>query len=390
MLDLPLFATNSQLSSARLSRNGTFAKWRPTAFEASNGCRLFIPESLPLKSCHKKNFFEKIDVSKFVIHSVRNCEPLIPCAPILAGPNRTPSDYEDPNPSSSNRFLRDDREYLCLHGRRQILKYYQPALAANPFKMGDESTYAATTAILQCLATSVHVPQQIIQSNQGIKLPGAETPAKLALEREIVALVGRVQNLEAKAITVNHQALPDTPNEIGAPSAFADVLTGGSANRSPKNAASRQQLVNSLLATRDAPIGERPQKFTKLSDEELEALREHVDHQSKELDSQKSELAGVNAQLLQQKQLQEQALNVLEVERVAALERELKKHQQANEAFQKALREIGEIVTAVARGDLSKKVQIHSVEMDPEITTFKRVSRPDFKCIGFVLIAPGH
>jgi osomolarity two-component system sensor histidine kinase NIK1 len=86
--------------------------------------------------------------------------------------------------------------------------------------MGDESTYAATTAILQCLATSVHLPQQNIQSNQGVKLPGADTPAKLDLEREIAALVARVQNLEAKAITVNHQALPDTPNEIGAPSAF--------------------------------------------------------------------------------------------------------------------------------------------------------------------------
>lgn len=239
--------------------------------------------------------------------------------------------------------------------------------------MGDESTYAATSAILQCLATSVHISQANIQSNQCVKLPGADTPAKLNLEREIAALVARVQNLETQVITANHQSLPDTPSEIGAPSAFADVLFGGSANKSPKNAASRQQLVNNLLAARDAPHGERPQKFTKLSSEELEALREHVDHQSKELDSQKSELAGVNARLLQQKQLQEQALNVLEVERVAALERELKKHQQANEAFQKALREIGEIVTAVARGDLSKKVQIHSVEMDPEITTFKRV-----------------
>ena len=236
-----------------------------------------------------------------------------------------------------------------------------------------DDPYEATSAILQCLATNVHVPPTNVQSNQGIRLPGADTVAKLSLEREIAALVTRVQNLEAKVITANHHALPDTPNETGAPSAFADVLTGGSANRSPKSAASRQQLVNSLLATRDAPYGERSPKFTKLSDEELEALREHVDHQSKELDSQRSELAGVNAQLLQQKQLQEKALNVLEVERVAALERELKKHQQANEAFQKALREIGEIVTAVARGDLSKKVQIHSVEMDPEITTFKRV-----------------
>jgi osomolarity two-component system sensor histidine kinase NIK1 len=237
--------------------------------------------------------------------------------------------------------------------------------------MGDDSTLAATTAILRCLAVSGSVPQPNIQSNQGVKLPGPDTPSKHELEREIAALVARVQNLEAKA---NNQAQSDTPNEIGAPSAFADVLTGGGGNRNARKAASRQQLVNSLLASRDAPAGERPQKYTKLTDEDLETLREHVDDQSKQLDSQKSELAMVNTQLLHQKQLQEKALNVLKVERVAALERELKKHQQANEAFQKALREIGEIITAVARGDLSKKVQIHSVEMDPEITTFKRVS----------------
>jgi len=240
-----------------------------------------------------------------------------------------------------------------------------------------ESTFEATTAILQCLATSIDVaPNANIHSNQGVKLPGENSAAKTALEQEIGALVARIQRLEAKASTVNNQTLPDTPSETGVPSAFADVLTGSQA-RSTKyatsNAATRQQLVNSLLASRDAPSGERPQKYTKLSEEELEALREHVDDQSKQLHNQQSELEGVNAQLLEQKQRQEQALNVLEVERVAALERELKKHQQANEAFQKALREIGEIVTAVARGDLSKKVQIHSVEIDPEITTFKRV-----------------
>lgn len=249
--------------------------------------------------------------------------------------------------------------------------------------MADDATFAAASSILQCLATSVNVSQSAIHSTQGVKLPGANTAEKQNLEREIAALVARVQTLEAKAITVNHQTLPDTPNEIGAPSAFADVLTGGGSSRG-KSAAARQQLVQSLLASRDAATGERPQKFTKLSDEELEALREHVDDQSKQLDDQKTKLASVNDQLLQQKQLQEQALNVLEVERVAALERELKKHQQANEAFQKALREIGEIVTAVARGDLSKKVQIHSVEMDPEITTFKRVS---FEFLAVIFLA---
>ena len=236
-------------------------------------------------------------------------------------------------------------------------------------------TIEGTSTILQVLAQNISLSEVTSPANHGVKLPGEDTPAKLALERDLAALISRIQALEAKAITVNHQTLPDTPNEIGAPSAFADVLTGGVSARgtSAKSAAARQQLVNSLLAAREAPTGERPAKFTKVSDEELEALREHVDDQTKQLDSQKHELASVNDQLLQQKQLQEQALNILEVERVAALERELKKHQQANEAFQKALREIGEIVTAVAKGDLSKKVQIHSVEMDPEITTFKRV-----------------
>ncbi|KAH8602669.1 hypothetical protein B0O99DRAFT_6044 [Bisporella sp. PMI_857] len=235
-------------------------------------------------------------------------------------------------------------------------------------------TIEATSSILQVLAQNIPLPPTS-ETIQAIKLPGPDTPEKQALERDLGALIARIQVLETKAITGNAQALPDTPNEIGAPSAFADVLTGGVSARvnSAKSAAARQQLVNSLLAAREAPSGERPAKFTKVSDEELEALREHVDDQTKQLNSQKHELASVNDQLLKQKQRQEDALNVLEVERVAALERELKKHQQANEAFQKALREIGEIVTAVARGDLSKKVQIHSVEMDPEITTFKRV-----------------
>lgn len=53
------------------------------------------------------------------------------------------------------------------------------------------------------------------------------------------------------------------------------------------------------------------------------------------------------------------------------LDRELTKSQNANRAFQKALREIGEVVIAVAQGDLSKKVIVHNQEMDPEIVKFK-------------------
>ena len=251
-----------------------------------------------------------------------------------------------------------------------------------------DSTLAATCSILQCLATNIAPPRPAFQSNQGVRLPGVDSPAKVALEREIAALVARVQNLEAKATTVNNHTLPDTPNETGAPSAFADVLTGQ--NRTPVKSSPTRP---SSLAARDSTTGERPQKFPRISNDELiETLQQQIDDQAKQIQKGKMEQDAIHAQMMQQAQQQEKAINQYEVERVATLERELKKHQQANEAFQKALREIGEIITAVARGDLSKKVQIHSVEMDPEITTFKRViiCRVGSTLYGLLTRSPGY
>lgn len=53
------------------------------------------------------------------------------------------------------------------------------------------------------------------------------------------------------------------------------------------------------------------------------------------------------------------------------LSRDLFSARNANRAFQQALSEIGTVVISVAMGDLSKKVQIHSVESDPEILKVK-------------------
>ncbi|CZS91236.1 nik-1 protein (Os-1p protein) [Rhynchosporium agropyri] len=239
--------------------------------------------------------------------------------------------------------------------------------------MADEATLAATCSLLQRLANNV--PQPAIQSNHGLKLPGVDTSSKTALEYEISALVARIQHLEAKANTVNTLNLPDTPNETGAPSAFADVLTGnGSRARSKSSAMKQNNNMNSSLTGRDTATGERPQKLPKLSNDELiETLQQEIVDQAEQIKEGKLKQSAIEARMEEQAQHQQHLINQFEAKRVASLERELKKHQQANEAFQKALREIGEIITAVARGDLSKKVQIHSVEMDPEITTFKRV-----------------
>lgn len=52
-------------------------------------------------------------------------------------------------------------------------------------------------------------------------------------------------------------------------------------------------------------------------------------------------------------------------------EHELEKSKNANKAFQQALSEIGTVVISVAMGDLSKKVEIHTVENDSEILKVK-------------------
>ncbi|KAK0618168.1 hypothetical protein B0T17DRAFT_592035 [Bombardia bombarda] len=224
--------------------------------------------------------------------------------------------------------------------------------------MSDPSSLAVITALVRSLATDpITAPVLNIRANNHVKLPGPSTQEKADLERELAALVLRVQHLESKASASTMTIFPDTPSSNTDNNLYSDErnLTPSSIVRTATKAKYTAALPRNGFI-----------------DEALEGLREHVDDQSKLLDSQRQELAGVNAQLIEQKQLQEKALAIIEQERVATLERELWKHQKANEAFQKALREIGEIVTAVARGDLSKKVRMNTVEMDPEITTFKR------------------
>lgn len=228
--------------------------------------------------------------------------------------------------------------------------------------MVDDAALAAAAEVIASFAADPKSYESPPTPSSPIKLPGRETPAKRKLEIELQKLSLRVGQLENRAAAA--ATFPETPLETN------DSLFGDDTGSSPSSSrpSSRPRNVPAQQGSSDTSHF-MPRQLTK---EALEGLREHVDDQSKLLDSQRQELAGVNAQLLEQKQLQERALEVLETERVATLERELWKHQKANEAFQKALREIGEIVTAVARGDLTMKVRMNTVEMDPEITTFKR------------------
>jgi osomolarity two-component system, sensor histidine kinase NIK1 len=215
------------------------------------------------------------------------------------------------------------------------------------------------------------------------KLAGPRSPAKDNLELELFTLSQRIQYLESRASTAN-QNLPDTPNEFPNPaSPFSR-----SEDYKPQNApttksepcrapgrhgsiSNRSLRVNNLLAARDSRSGE-PDTVRTVTEDDISYLREHVQKQAEQIKSQKETIADISKGLHESDQKAKLAIQKAEAEDVGILERELRKHQQANEAFQKALREIGGIITQVANGDLSMRVQIQAYEMDAEIATFKR------------------
>ncbi|KAL6714083.1 histidine kinase osmosensor [Lecanora helva] len=243
--------------------------------------------------------------------------------------------------------------------------------------MSNQETLLAATNIIHGLAqnfTPSYNPPDFklhtkkTTANGRISLPGPEHAAKESLEDELAALAARIKYLEDKASTVNSHVLPDTPNEVGAPtSPFTNGTSNTVRNGVPRPARqlsgpSRQNHISNLLTSGSLVFTE----------EELHDLRDHVEKQADEIKSQKETVDHVKDQLLEQKAHAEQTFVKVGDMQINSLERELLKHQQANEAFQKALKEIGTIITSVANGDLSQKVQIHAVEMDPEIATFKR------------------
>lgn len=250
----------------------------------------------------------------------------------------------------------------------------------------EEDTLSAVAAFVADLASSInpcHYPGYDAQpkslptgsyESYRLVLPGDESPVKRNLEEELSALAARVRYLEDKASTLNNHALPDTPSENGAPTspfgsngsngAVFSGRNGSAVQLRQGSGAARNNHVFNLLAVRT--------NGRTFSAEDLGHLHEHVERQAEEIKSQRITILSVGEQLHEEQVKAARTLDKVENEDISRLQRELLKHQQANEAFQKALKEIGSIITNVAQGDLSHKVQIHAIEMDPEIATFKR------------------
>jgi osomolarity two-component system sensor histidine kinase NIK1 len=209
-----------------------------------------------------------------------------------------------------------------------------------------------------------------------IVLDGSPSEEKADLERELTALQARIDYLEAKAKVVDSHTFPMTPGEPTTsqfvyPNSAPD-RSGDESSEQPARRESRDRAtwVNNWLASRETN-GTQDVPAAALTEEQLNYLRDHLNKQADQIKNQREHIDNLSAEV--NKQLNNQSLAFEHgIEDIGALKRELGKHQQANLAFQKALREIGNIVTAVAMGDLSKKVLIHAKEMDPEIMNFKR------------------
>jgi len=212
-----------------------------------------------------------------------------------------------------------------------------------------------------------------------VSLAGPECAEKAALEKELAALAARIELLEQKsnAVSTGQGTLPMTPagepTEEGMGYTPAGAYRGNAVPASHARRGSnkdRALWVSNWLAAKESN-GDSETPAAALTEQQLSYLRDHLNQQADQIKNQREHIdnlsAEVNKQLTNQNMVFEHG-----IEDIGALKRELGKHQQANLAFQKALREIGAIVTAVAMGDLSKKVLIHAKEMDPEITLFKR------------------
>lgn len=242
--------------------------------------------------------------------------------------------------------------------------------------MTDDETIAAASAIVRDLARNVAPPYNPPEfnlptkhaKNGSITLPGPSGDAKRLLELELSALASRIKYLEERATTINHNGLPETPNELGPSSPFGPPATptpyrnGVSRPSRQLSNWNRQARVTNLLAGGS----------TTFTEEDLADLRTHVEKQAEEIKDQSETIKVITKDLQRHEAIVMHTIGKVEAEDITQLERELRKHQQANEAFQKALKEIGTIITNVANGNLNQKVQVHLVEMDPEITNFKK------------------
>ncbi|KAF2862034.1 hypothetical protein K470DRAFT_263165 [Piedraia hortae CBS 480.64] len=219
--------------------------------------------------------------------------------------------------------------------------------------MPDEALSAALVGILSGLATPSSLNSAHDRQKSPISLPGSDSKGKRAVEFELNALAQRIRELEARAAN-GAASLPVTPNEPFV-SAFANDETR------QRSAPWMRSLLNK---------GEEDQPWSRLTAEQFSSLRDHMERQAQEIDRQREVIDEIKKEVGKQQDATTAALDALSS--IEQLKQDNERYRQANTTYSKVLKEIGTIITAVAHGDLSRKVGVNEVETDQEIIDFKK------------------
>ncbi|KAG5356957.1 Histidine protein kinase NIK1 [Yarrowia sp. C11] len=214
----------------------------------------------------------------------------------------------------------------------------------------------------------VHKISQIIGTNSKIdkdvtdNLPGEKTPAKKLLAIQLDRLQASVQQLVDERGALKQKEAPSAP--FSPPGNYYTVPT--------YTQASVDSLISEAKSAGKFESSHPDHHMYQL----LKALNAKVYSQQREIALHSGAVVALERDLSQTRNILNSFTETIapgekRVVDTDLLDRELRKSQTANRAFQKALMEIGEVVFAVAQGDLSKKVTIHDQEMDPEIVKFK-------------------
>ncbi|KAK9386800.1 hypothetical protein V1515DRAFT_557222 [Lipomyces mesembrius] len=268
----------------------------------------------------------------------------------------------------------------------------------------DDVTCQAVVSVLHNVAAA---DSFLFTSTKPIVLPGAPCDIKDQLEKELAAVLYRVRDLEQIASAAASSALlassaQPVPPLLSPPSGMSSSATtplsfasSASSTTTPlpapvpykPNPLDRADSYSLLPPTKsgstsrastitsDCTNGNLALKYEQQL-LELEKLNTKVKSQERELLERKTTVLALELDLSQAHEMIRDFTESFEpherrVVDMNILDRELRKSQNANRAFQRALMEIGEVVIAVAQGDLSKKVIVHEEELDPEIVKFK-------------------
>lgn len=267
----------------------------------------------------------------------------------------------------SETFYNDDNTFITVSEIVHRISLYISSSQLYQQQNPDKETLLGTSRYLQLSSdrTALSFGGGLSKASYDISniipqdFPGRNTPAKALLIDQLNLLVLNTRSLFEPNTTNPNAGQPDIFNSVAA-----------------NHHTSFQKTLSKFNITPPSDMDDGKQQDIAHTKSLLSALLNKVEFQQNEIELQRATVLALENDLAAARSTISAITDSINPNErrfidIDLLDRELTKSQNANRAFQKALREIGEVVIAVAQGDLSKKVIVHNQEMDPEIVKFK-------------------